>query len=75
MPIYEFQCDNCQHDFEILVYSSTTPTCPACASLSVQKRLSAFAVGHANTRTIQSAPQGACGSCGDPRGAGACSLN
>ena len=74
MPIYEYECRDCRHDFEFLVYADGTPVCPACDSRSLQKRLSAFAVGHGGASVAASAPQ-ACGSCGDPRGAGACSMN
>ena len=72
MPIYEYECRDCRHDFELLVQTGASPVCPACASVSLQKRLSAFAVGGA--AAAASALQ-ACGTCGDPRGAGACSMN
>ena len=74
MPIYEYACRNCYHDFELLVHSGSSPVCPACKSGSLQKRMSAFAVGSGGAATAASAPQ-ACGTCGDPRGAGACSMN
>ena len=74
MPIYEYECLECRHDFELLVPSGRAPACPACDSASLQKRLSAFAVGRGGAAAIASAPQ-VCGSCGDPRGAGACSMN
>ena len=74
MPIYEYECLECRHDFELLVPSRSAPVCPSCDSASLQKRLSAFAVGRGGAAAITSAPQ-ACGSCGDPRGAGACSMN
>lgn len=72
MPIYEYQCSACRHTFEFLVNSDVSPTCPACNSTSLQKRLSAFAVGRGRA---EAADQGPCSSCGDPRGAGACSMN
>ena len=74
MPIYEYECRDCRHDFELLVHAGTSPECPACRSVSLQKRISAFAVGGGSAATAASAPQ-ACGTCGDPRGAGACSMN
>ena len=74
MPIYEYECRDCRHDFELLVHAATTPVCPACDSISLRKRLSAFAVGRGDAAIAASAPQ-ACGTCGDPRGAGACSMN
>ena len=73
MPIYEYECRDCRHDFEVLV-TPVPPGVPGCASVSLQKRISAFAVGGSSAATAASAPQ-ACGTCGDPRGAGACSMN
>ena len=74
MPIYEYNCRDCRRDFELLVHAGATPACPVCDSLSLRKRLSAFAVGRGGAAKAPSAPQ-ACGRCGDPRGAGACSMN
>ena len=74
MPIYEYACRDCRHDFEILVHDGRTPVCPSCDSASLEKRFSAFAVGRGGAAIATSSPQ-ACGSCGDPRGAGACSMN
>ena len=74
MPIYEYQCSRCRHDFELLVRAGAAPRCPACDTPTLEKRLSAFAVGRAAPAAASLAP-GTCGTCGDPRGAGACSMN
>ena len=74
MPIYEYECRDCHNDFELLVSTGATPVCPTCNSISLQKQLSTFAVGRGGSTIAASVPQ-ACGSCGDPRGAGACSMN
>ena len=71
IPIYEYECRDCRTDFELLVRASAAPFCE---STSLQKRLSAFAVGRGGPAAAASVPQ-ACGSCGDPRGSGACSMN
>jgi putative FmdB family regulatory protein len=46
MPIYEFACQDCGHEFEkIQSFSdSTTPACPNCQGVHVQRRLSAPAI-------------------------------
>lgn len=45
MPIYEFACQACQHEFEMLVPShSTKVACPRCRGGDVEKLFSAFAV-------------------------------
>jgi len=73
MPIFEFVCHDCAHRFEFIVRGAIEPACPACQGRRLEKQLSVFAVGaRGNTSP---APSGACGSCGDPRGPGACSLN
>lgn len=72
MPIFEYACKACDTQFETLVSPSRPAACPACGSTKLEKKLSAFAVG----ATASPAPaSGPCGTCGDPRGAGACSLN
>jgi len=45
MPIYEFHCDKCGEDAEVLVRSSQwegTP-CPKCGSKELTKKFSVFA--------------------------------
>lgn len=41
MPIYEFVCQNCGHEFEkILPFSAqTTPSCPVCQSTQVVRQM------------------------------------
>lgn len=73
MPIYEYICRDCDRHFETLVQGSAKPHCPSCASESLAKQLSVFAVSTRSTSPVRAA--GPCGSCGDPRGPGACSMN
>ena len=40
MPIYEYRCSACQHDFEALVTSSSQAACPACGSTTLEKHVS-----------------------------------
>jgi putative FmdB family regulatory protein len=76
MPLYEYQCQSCQHQFELLVREQTVLACPSCKSDDLVKQLSVFAVGAATTRSsLPMASAGPCGTCGDPRGPGACSMN
>jgi putative FmdB family regulatory protein len=45
MPIYEFHCEQCERDSEVLVRSTRwegTP-CPHCGSTKLEKKLSTFA--------------------------------
>lgn len=75
MPLYEYVCRACQHGFELLVGHGEKTACPQCESGDIQKQLSRFAAGtsaHAGP-AIGAAGMG-CGTCGDPRGPGACGL-
>ncbi len=50
MPLYEYQCEACQHQFEQLILKQDVPVCPACGSGSVQRLVSMFAVNSADIR-------------------------
>ncbi|MEI6083480.1 MAG: zinc ribbon domain-containing protein [Verrucomicrobiota bacterium] len=45
MPLFEFSCDKCEKEFELLVRSakSEDAACPHCGSKKLQKKLSVFA--------------------------------
>jgi putative FmdB family regulatory protein len=76
MPLFEYACRSCDHQFEALVRASETPECPACHGRELERRLSVFAAHTGGVSSTDSMPAtGACGRCGDPRGPGACSLN
>jgi putative FmdB family regulatory protein len=51
MPIYEYRCSRCAHEFELLVLrTSLVPACPSCDSQNVEQLLSGFAVSSEGTR-------------------------
>ena len=63
MPIYEYRCQNCNHVFEELIFSSLTKDeeiiCPKCNQNTAEKMMSAFSsTGTAFENT------GSCGSSG-----------
>lgn len=72
MPVYEYVCSGCGHEFEELVFGDEKPVCPKCASAELEKKFSVFAAGEASPDLPG---PGACGTCGDPRGPGACAMN
>lgn len=76
MPIFEYVCRDCDHQFEAIVYGNQKADCPKCHSKKLSPQLSVFAVSSSGKQA--SSPSfgggGACGSCGDPRGPGACSM-
>ncbi len=77
MPLYEYACRSCGHQFEYLTRADRSPACPSCSSTELEKQLSVFAVSAGSSPAAQRdmPAAGPCGACGDPRGPGACSLN
>ncbi len=56
MPLFEFKCESCQHQFEELLMASNTnmPECPECHEYHVKKLVSA-GVFRANGASVGSA--------------------
>jgi len=75
MPIFEYICGDCDHQFETLVQGSAPPECPSCHGTRLAKQFSVFAVSVKGSASRQPSVPGPCGSCGHPDGPGACSLN
>lgn len=71
MPIFEYACRACGHEFETLVRGAETPSCASCGSPELEKKLSVFA---AQKAAVPAAPA-PCGACGRPGGPGSCALN
>lgn len=71
MPIYEYQCKECENEFEKLVWNTSEKiTCPKCKSKRVHRMMSAFAfsVGGKFKSTANSSCSGcaatSCSTCG-----------
>jgi len=75
MPLYEYVCQECSHQFELIVHRSTVPVCPRCETSHIEKQLSAFAVSGGEGNSEWEGGSGSCGTCGDPRGPGACAMD
>ncbi|MBL0123353.1 MAG: zinc ribbon domain-containing protein [Betaproteobacteria bacterium] len=76
MPIYEYQCRDCNKEFEKLMRSSTpAPACPQCGSTALQKKLSTFAAVTAASSTTFNETPTPCQGCGMPGGPGACGFS
>lgn len=67
MPIYEYHCEQCDHDFEYLVFNGQEPdACPSCNSDQVARQMSicGFVSKGAGGETVSSsASANACGGC------------
>jgi len=72
MPLYEFACRACGQRFEDLVRGQEQSRCPGCDGTDLQRLVSSFAVQTPSAGAIGPGP---CGSCGDPRGPGACEID
>jgi putative FmdB family regulatory protein len=40
MPMFEYTCRACAHQFEMLVLKTITPACPKCASQDLERQVS-----------------------------------
>jgi putative FmdB family regulatory protein len=74
MPIFEYICKGCDHHFEALVYGRQKAACPKCNGRELAPQLSVFAVSAKSGSSSTASRAEACGTCGDPRGPGSCSL-
>jgi len=61
MPIFEYQCNTCSHEFEKLVFAGdeSDVACPACDSYEVTKKMSAASfMGPSIRNCAADAPKG-----------------
>jgi putative FmdB family regulatory protein len=80
MPLYEYQCEPCNHSFETLIRGGgDVARCPRCGSIEVIKLLSVPAAAHtgegrASTLPVSTEPNGGPSfGCGRPQcGSGMC---
>jgi putative FmdB family regulatory protein len=52
MPIFEYTCKGCGHEFETLVRGTETATCPECKSEELEKHFSLPAIKSDSTRAL-----------------------
>jgi len=43
MPLYDYRCNACHAEFELLVRAGTVPACPQCAAADLQRAVSRIA--------------------------------
>jgi putative FmdB family regulatory protein len=58
VPLFEYECRKCGHQFEALVFGGRKPNCPKCTSDELDKRVSAL--GFAGAGAAASS-RGGCG--------------
>ncbi|MBI4512243.1 MAG: zinc ribbon domain-containing protein [Deltaproteobacteria bacterium] len=71
MPLFEYTCTKCSHQFEALVFGQEIPSCPKCRSSELERILSVVSVGRGSEQAAAQVAEG-CGGCGDPTRNGGC---
>ncbi len=70
MPIYEYACKQCEHEFEALVQGDEEAECPECHSSKLEKRFSVPAAPRTNAADLPMS----CDTSLPPCGPGCCRL-
>ena len=52
VPIYEYQCADCQHGFEKLVLKGTELACPKCGGVKLERQVSLPAIKSESTHGL-----------------------
>jgi putative FmdB family regulatory protein len=52
MPIYEYECRACHHQFEQLLRTGDVAACPACTGQDLERLLSHVSVSSENSRQV-----------------------
>ena len=56
MPIYEYECSDCQKKFSVLILNPSTcgkPKCPKCGSHKLDRLMSRFATAQSDERRME----------------------
>ena len=62
MPLFVYQCQDCQHQQEVLVRSENQEIkCEKCGSKNLKKLLTTFNVGKNSSSSFSSCADGSCG--------------
>ncbi|MEZ6115902.1 MAG: zinc ribbon domain-containing protein [Pirellulaceae bacterium] len=73
MPIYEYACQKCNANFELLIRGNEAATCPACGASQVERQLSVVAA-HSSSGDLPVCEPNP-GTCGRPQcGMGGCQM-
>jgi len=61
MPLFEYRCNECNKDFEILIMGNQEVCCPDCSGKNVSKLLSTFS--HKSKAGFTSSQGSSCSTC------------
>ncbi|MFV1964301.1 MAG: zinc ribbon domain-containing protein [Pirellulaceae bacterium] len=75
MPIYEYTCQMCRCDFEVLLRRGEAPECPQCGGKKLAKQFSVPAAHSGNSKDLPICGAPTPGACGmHACGTGGCPL-
>lgn len=66
MPIYEYTCRKCGHEFEVIMFGDDTPQCPECGDKNPQKNMSSFGFSVGSRFKSSGSSPGGCSGCSAP---------
>lgn len=73
MPLYEYACQSCHSQFELLIRGNEQPHCPQCESNRLEKLLSVPAAHAGSSKELPVCRPMPAGGCGLPQcGQGGC---
>jgi putative FmdB family regulatory protein len=72
MPLYEYACRSCGHEFEFLLRNDETPICPECGKTDLTKNFSAPAAHTGNAKDPACPAKSTCGA--SRCGGGSCGM-
>ncbi len=76
MPLYEYVCQACGAEFELLIRGQETPECPTCHTTQVHKHFSVPAAHNAAKTALPMCAPAPSGGCGLPQcGMGRCQFD
>jgi putative FmdB family regulatory protein len=52
MPIFEYRCQSCGHEFETLVLKGAVPSCPTCKAETLDRLISVPALKSETTHAL-----------------------
>ncbi len=58
MPIYEYQCESCSKQVELLIRGDESPECPECGGKKLHKQFSVPAAHSGNGSSLPVMPPG-----------------
>jgi putative FmdB family regulatory protein len=73
VPIYEYTCNKCSSEFDLLIRNGQRPKCPNCGAVKLKKRFSVPAAPAKSGQSLPICERPSAGGCGLSQcGSGGC---